>query len=373
SLFLFNCENEPKTSYVIDGKAEGVYNGIRVYLNKVNERGAPIPKDTAIVMNETFSFEGSVEYPQLYYISINGTPGRFPIILENGKSSINIDSKVLDNTIYVGSDSHDVLKAYQDKMDAFDAEYMKAKDNYKEAEFLNDTASIKRDRQVLVDLTDKINNFQYEYVEENNSSYGMMPILNTLINSRDVDFNRVVKIYEATSDNIKSSEEGVRMKNTLDKMRLVFEAEKATAIGEIAPGFSAPNPNGEVISLKDVVSKGKVTIIDFWAAWCGPCRRENPNIVKVYNKYHEKGLEIIGVGLDGRRGQQNPKEAWEKAIETDNLTWHQVSNLRYFDEIARTYSVNSIPRMFILDSDGKIIAKNLRGQALENKISELLD
>ena len=258
-------------------------------------------------------------------------------------------------------------------MDAFDADYNKAKENYKQSEFLSDSVNIIRDRETLVNLTDNINNYQYEYVEENNTSYGIMPVLTTLINSRDVDFNRVVNLYEGIDDKLKNSEEGVRMKSTLDRMKLVFEAEKATAIGEIAPDFSAPNPDGKIISLKDVVAKGKITIIDFWAAWCGPCRRENPNVVKVYNTYHDKGLEIIGVGLDGRRGQRNPKEAWVKAIEDDKLTWNQVSNLRYFDEIARTYNVNSIPRMFVLDSEGKIIAKNLRGVELENKIAELLN
>jgi thiol-disulfide isomerase/thioredoxin len=111
---------------------------------------------------------------------------------------------------------------------------------------------------------------------------------------------------------------------------------------------------------------GKVTIVDFWAAWCKPCRAENPNVVQVYNKYHDKGLNILGVSLDRRA------EDWTKAIEEDGLVWNHVSNIKYFDEIAELYNVRAIPATFILDENGVIIAKDLRGPALENKISELL-
>ena len=112
---------------------------------------------------------------------------------------------------------------------------------------------------------------------------------------------------------------------------------------------------------------GKVTIIDFWASWCKPCRIENPNVVKIYNKYHDKGLNIIGVSLD------KTQNSWTKAIADDQLAWNHVSNLKYWQEpIAQQYGVRSIPSTFILDQDGNIVAKNLRGYALENKISELL-
>ena len=126
-----------------------------------------------------------------------------------------------------------------------------------------------------------------------------------------------------------------------------------------------------MVSLNDV--KGKVTIIDFWAAWCGPCRRENPNVVRIYNKYHDQGLEIIGVSLDGTRNQKDPKNAWLNAIKKDELTWTHVSNLQYFqDPVAQLYNINAIPATFILDEKGKIVAKNLRGRALELKVQELL-
>ena len=120
------------------------------------------------------------------------------------------------------------------------------------------------------------------------------------------------------------------------------------------------------MALADVL--GKVTLIDFWAAWCKPCRAENPNVVSVYNKYHDKGLNIIGVSLD------RTADAWKKAIEDDGLRWNHVSHVAYFnDPIAKLYNVNAIPAAFLLDENGVIIAKNLRGPALEEKVAELLN
>ena len=143
------------------------------------------------------------------------------------------------------------------------------------------------------------------------------------------------------------------------------EKGKSTAIGATAPDFSGPTPEGKELSLKEAM--GKVTIIDFWAAWCKPCRVENPNVVKIYNKYHSKGLNIIGVSLDRK------EEDWKKAIADDNLSWNHISSLDYFnDAVAKLYNVEAIPATFILDENGVIIAKNLRGDELESKISELL-
>jgi thiol-disulfide isomerase/thioredoxin len=129
--------------------------------------------------------------------------------------------------------------------------------------------------------------------------------------------------------------------------------------------FSGPNPQGKIISLKE--SLGKVTIVDFWASWCGPCRQENPNVVALYKELHGKGLNIIGVSLD------KDAKAWKDAIAKDKLTWNQVSNLKFWDEpIAAQYKVESIPATFILDASGNVVAKDLRGEALRAKILELL-
>src|SRR3990167_3264257 len=132
-----------------------------------------------------------------------------------------------------------------------------------------------------------------------------------------------------------------------------------------APNFSAKTIEGKTVSLKE--SLGKVTIIDFWASWCGPCRAENPNVVELYNELHSKGLNIIGVSLD------EDATKWKNAIAKDKLTWTQVSNLKgWKDPIALTYKVEEIPSTFILDAKGNIVARNLRGDDLKAKVKELL-
>ena len=139
--------------------------------------------------------------------------------------------------------------------------------------------------------------------------------------------------------------------------------------GDMAADFSLPHLiSQENYSLS--AFKGSVVLVDFWASWCKPCRRENPNVVNVYNQYHDKGLNIISVSLD-KAGQ---KKRWLKAIETDQMNWEHVSNLKGWNEpIAKMYNVRSIPATFLLDENGTIIAKNLRGEELHRKLEEVLN
>jgi thiol-disulfide isomerase/thioredoxin len=373
-LTISACQQkEERIDYVINGTAADVYNGIRVYLNEVNERGQPVPVDTAIVMNETFTFNGKVDYPKLYLLTLNGVNGRIPLMIENAEMGLTIDKNTFYKSVLSGSESHDLLSEFNNTLQETKEELKKVSDNYSEAQFLNDTTSMRLDRENLQNLNEKLANYPLEFIEAHSDSHTVLEIFEPQLRLKNANFNKISSLYNGLDESVKNTPKGIALDARIKTIIAQVEAQKATAIGATAPLFSAPSPDGKEIALGDVVKKGKITIVDFWAAWCGPCRRENPNVVRIYEKYHDKGLEIIGVSLDGRRGQQNPKEAWVKAIKDDQLPWNHVSNLTYFDAIASSYNVNAIPAMFILDDKGTIIAKNLRGIMLENKVAELLD
>ena len=178
--------------------------------------------------------------------------------------------------------------------------------------------------------------------------------------SIDEDF----ELFKTLSENLsKKYPNNEYVQNLAQKI----EKAKTTAIGQIAPDIKLPSPDGKTIALSSL--RGKYVLIDFWAAWCGPCRRESPNMVALYNQYHDKGFEIYSVSLD------QTKDAWLKAIKDDGLgQWTHVSDLKYWNsEAAREYGVEAIPFTLLLDKEGKIIAKNLRGDELKQKIAELLD
>ena len=170
-------------------------------------------------------------------------------------------------------------------------------------------------------------------------------------------YDEVVGFYDSLSPRVKASAPGVALKRKIEEMGMV-------SVGGVAPNFKAKTPEGTELALYDL--RGHVVLLDFWASWCGPCMAEMPNVKAIYEKYHGKGLEILGVSLDSDR------EKWVAAIEKNGLAWHHVSSLSQFDcPIAKRFRVTGIPRMYILDENGKIIAQDLRGEALAKKMDEL--
>ncbi|MAH82618.1 MAG: hypothetical protein CMC21_05145, partial [Flavobacteriaceae bacterium] len=208
-------------------------------------------------------------------------------------------------------------------------------------------------------VQDQIYSYELEFLKRNYDSYLSIILLERFIASKVLSISEAINVFDLMTERIQNSDIGIKLKSTFDN------PDQPIDIGYYAPNFTAPNPDGQMKSLNDML--GKVTLLEFWASWCGPCRRENPNLVKIYKKYKDLGFNIIGVSLDKSMPQ------WTKAIEDDYLTWDHLSNLKFWqDPIARLYKVRAIPASFILDEKGLIVSKNLRGYQLEAKISELI-
>jgi peroxiredoxin len=362
SVLAISCAKENK--YVVSASIDGVEDGRKVYLNFVDGNKLSAI-DTVTVTNNAFTFTGIVESPDVYFISVDQIRNNFPFILENDEINLTMYKDSINTSIIEGTKENDLLQEYTKKVNVISKEIMALRSENMEAQKAKDTAwmnSLKGEYEALVKKGEA---FDSQFIKDNNSSLMGLFILERKVRGRDINANELKELFDAFPEDLKQGRAGKNISQVLD-------AAITTSIGSVAPDFSAPTPDGELLALKDI--KGKVTILDFWAAWCRPCRMENPNIVRVYNKYQDKGLEIIGVSLDGNGRQQDPKAEWLKAIEDDGLTWHHVSNLQYFnDPVAKAYNISSIPATFILDEEGKIVAKNLRGQALDDKIAELLN
>ncbi|MEY8849270.1 redoxin domain-containing protein [Psychroserpens sp. XS_ASV72] len=378
TVLLTSCNTDKKTEvkqdgYRIEGSAPGVYNGIRVYLETRANRGRTVALDTAIVMNESFVFEGKVESPIMVYLNVNSVRGSKPLILENKSMTAVIDKDQITNSTIEGTEANTAFKSYTEKIDELSRERLKLNGQLRASQNNSDDDPKPTEAQSEMDKINKaFEDLPFEYIEKNKDNVFSVILLQNLIEGKSPNISRIESAFNSLNEDLKNSAAASIFKTKLQVKKVEIEALNATQIGKVAPNFSAPTPEGKTLSLNEV--KGKLTLIDFWASWCKPCRRENPNVVKVYNKYHDKGLEIISVSLDGTRTQREPKQAWIKAIEDDKLTWSHVSNLNYFDDpVAKMYNITSIPATFLLDENGTIVAKNLRGDALEQKVAEYLN
>ena len=371
-LLFASCKQDPRTDFVINGKAEGIYNGIRVYLKNVDDQGREAIKDTAIVMDGKFTMKGSVEEPSVYFISLDGTKGDAILMLENSEIDIEINKENPLDSKVTGSESHIGFVDFQDEMAQIRQQGRQKMNPNRHLKLPEE--SDKRDslqielEKVSVRLIDHPLNF----VRNHKDTYFSLNLIGLEANKPKFKVVEFMEAFNNLDSDLKASAQGKKIKAKLEELLKAYEKVAYLEIGKVAPNFEAPTPDGEIVSLNDL--KGKVTIIDFWAAWCGPCRRENPNVVRIYDKYHDQGLEIVGVSLDGQSRQKDPKQAWLAAIKQDGLKWNQVSHLKYFnDPIAKLYDIQAIPATYILDAEGIIVAKNLRGKALENKVKELLE
>lgn len=353
-LVLVSCSSVPE--YSITAKLDGLEEG-KAYLNKrVGTEWQAV--DSVDVTEGTFMFTGTVDMPDYYYITLEGKRGRLTIFIENSDITITGYADTLYNAKITGSSVQDEYTAYSDELNKYWEKYGEVKKEMIDLKMEGDEAKTLELEAELNRIYEDGQQFSKDYVTDHPASYISPYVLQSVS-------------YEMSGKEIEAKLE--KLDAVLSKSGFVIElAEKAEILKKVAIGqefldFTQNDPDGNPVSLSSLVGENYL-LIDFWAAWCGPCRSENPNLVTVYNDYKDKGFDVLGVSLDRK------KDDWLKAIEDDNLTWTQVSDLNYWNNKAsNAYGINSIPSNLLIDKDGIIIEKNLRGEDLRRKMSELLD
>ncbi|WP_432411036.1 redoxin domain-containing protein [Rasiella sp. SM2506] len=359
--FLIACQGESNT-YTISGTAQGFEDGTTIMVNQINPvSNQPSVIDTIIITGGTFT----ASYPKndmatVNYLSVGqqGTLAYFP---ENKDLQVTLYKDSIQASYVTGSPQNDTYREFVSTITKYGRRRQDIGTQYRTAQQQQDGMLATQLQAENAKILEEEIAYKKNFIAENGGSLFSVMLISEMLNKKQLTSIEAKSALDGLDPKMKESTTAVKIRTTVENM-------SAADIGSKAPEFSAKTPEGTDLALSDAL--GKYTIIDFWASWCKPCRIENPNVVKVYEKYHDKGLNIISVSLD-RQGQE---DRWKQAITDDNMDWYHVSNLMFWqDPIAKQYSVRSIPATFLLDENGTIIDKNLRGPALEAKIASLLE
>ena len=356
-LMLGSC-GQQSNEYTVTGEIEGVDEGTAV-LQKLESASGPVAVDTTEIVDGKFTFSGQVEKPIFHLVYVNDNQAPVTFFLENGNVEItgNIDS--LQKAEVRGTELNEKFQKFNDEVpsgdraQALQQEFMQARQS--------------GDQQLMEELAaeyqtimEKQQQYYKDYVNQNtDNAVGAFLGMNM---ARSMSADELEELVGSFEENIPEHPYVKEMQNMVEPAQKQAEAENAIQVGSQAPDFTLPDAEGNEHSLSDF--QGKYVFLDFWASWCSPCREENPNMVKVYKQFGGEDFEIVGVSLDKTR------DPWLKAVEEDNITWTQLHDPE--GEVANTYGVQSIPFTLLLDEEGKIIEKNLRGDALQNKLEEIL-
>jgi peroxiredoxin len=354
AALLASCKSK-EPQFILKGKIAGADSVTFILQERVP--GKYIKLDSAVVKNGEFTIKGAVQYPKMVLLLAKDKRKALSFFIENSEIGIagNLDS--LDRAKVTGSKTHDEFVAYQASLKPFNERNDKLYQDYKAAEKAGDKAKMaeleKRSEQIYNEETA----FTKDYTKAHPASYLVPTLLNSI--SYELEANTMDSIINALDTAIAKVQ---IIKDLKERVAIM----KTVAVGQKAPDFTLNDVHGKPVALSSKIGS-KLLLIDFWAAWCGPCRAENPNVVKVYKEFHNKGFDVFGVSLD------RSNEDWVQAIEKDNLTWTQVSDLQYWGHAAaKLYAVNAIPANFLLDEKGTIIARNLRGDDLLNEVKQIL-
>ena len=359
-LFLSSCGSSDNQFELI-GNAD-VSDGTMIYVLQADQNNQPYIKDSTSVESNSFKFKGVSSTPQISYIQVEGVNGYVLAILENGDIKADIFKDSISKSRVYGTKSNDDFIKYKSETKSLVDVMNNISSDAQNAIMNGDVVTAMELEKEYNSKEREVMLYEWDFIVDNLDSYMSALLLEVFMIENKVNKDSIIDEYESFSNRIKVSDVG---KNIAD---LLSQFEDPIEVGEIAPDFTAPSIDGPDITLSNVLLDNKVTLLDFWAAWCRPCRIENPNLVRLHKKYKDAGFDIIGVSLDRTR------EQWEQAVIDDNLPWTQVSNLNFWnDPVARRYSIRAIPQSYLLDKDGLVMGKNLRGQELEDRILALLN
>jgi len=353
---IASCTTETKElKYTLRVNVDTIVDGYAYLQKRVD--GEWIKLDSSAQENASYVMQGILDFPAMHYIFIKGIKRNVPIFLDAGDITIEVFKDDYDATTIMGSPAHNQYKGFEDETAVFDK---KLRAIYQEYRTSRDSglAEVKDSlSQIMDDIYEEQQVFIKEYVFSNNAKVTSPYIAYS--NSYSWTIDELENIVNNFDPSLKISPDYIFLANRLVVLKRVD-------IGQPLVDFAMKDTSDVDIHLSEL-SKGKYLLVDFWAAWCGPCRAENPNVVACYNDFHEKGFDILGVSFDKNR------EDWIKAIHDDGLLWHQVGDLQGWNNAAgKLYGIRSIPSSILLDPDGIIIAKNLRGEKLREKLEELM-
>lgn len=334
----------------------------KVYLNYKDENDKLVG-DSTVATNGAFQFKGTVNSPRFYELSTKILKYPVQILMENSAITVAKTKDSLATVAITGSTAHDVyIGFYNGPWKIITA---KAGSIYQRSDRASQGGKIKVDSAVRAGFDKEFRqldtlNWQAvkSYVMLHSASAGSAAIIYDRFISYP-NYKVASELFALLKKDVQQSFMGLQISNAI-------AIDSKTARGNKAPEIVMTDKDGKMIRLSDF--KGKYVLVDFWASWCGPCRKENPNVVAAYQKYHDKGFEILGVSLDSN------KDAWQKAIKTDGLTWSHVSDLKgWANAAAAEYGVKSVPASFLIDKEGKMVGKDLRGEELHKMLESLFN